>query len=56
MAIKEAKGEVILLGDFNAYYLIWGGKYIASKKQAERLLAKTDTRELILTILKREPI
>jgi len=32
MAIEEAKGEVILLGDFNAYYLRWGKKYIASEK------------------------
>ncbi len=55
-AIKEAKGEVILLGNFNAYYLIQGGKYIASKEQAEHLLAKTNTRGLILTILKGEPI
>jgi len=31
-AIKEAKGEVILLGDFNAHYSVWGGKYIASEK------------------------
>ena len=51
-AIEEAKGEVILLGDFNAYYLAWGGKYIASEKQAERLLAKTSTRGLLLTTLK----
>jgi len=32
MAIEEAKGEVILLGDFNAYHPIWGGKYIASEE------------------------
>jgi len=32
MAIEEAKGEIILLGDFNAYYLIWGGKYVASEE------------------------
>ena len=55
-AIKEAKEEIILLGDFNAYYLIQGGKYIASKEQAERLLAKTNTRGLILTTLRGEPI
>jgi len=56
MAIEEAKGEIILLGDFNAYYLIWGGKHIASKEQAERLLAETDARGLVLAILKGEPI
>ena len=32
MAIKEAKGEITLLGDFNAYYLIQSEKYIISKK------------------------
>ena len=56
MAIKEAKKEVILLGDFNTYYLIQGRKYIASEEQAERLLAKTDAKNFILTILKKEPI
>ena len=54
MAIEEAKGEVIFLGDFNAYYLIQGRKYIASKEQAECLLAKTDVKELVLIILKGE--
>jgi len=56
MAIKKAKGEIIFLGDFNAYYLMWGGKYIASEEQAERLLAKTNARGLVLAILKGEPI
>jgi len=32
MAIKEAKGEIILLDNFNVYYLKWGNKYIASKE------------------------
>ena len=56
MAIEEAKGEVILLGDFNAHHLMWGGKHIASEEQAERLLAETNTRGLILATLKGEPI
>ena len=56
MAIKEAKEKIILLGDFNAHYLIQGGKYIASEKQAERLLAETDTRGLVLATLKGKPI
>jgi len=56
MAIEEAKGEIILLGNFNTYYLIWGGKYVVSEEQAERLLAETDTRGLVLTTLKGEPI
>jgi len=54
MAIEEVKGEIILLGDFNAYYLIWGGRYIVSKKQAECLLAETEAKGFILAILKRE--
>ena len=53
MAIKEAKGEIIFLGDFNAYCLIWGGKYIASEEQVERLLAETKVKGLILAILKK---
>ena len=56
MAIKKAKGDIILLGDFNAYYLIQGGKNIASEEQAECLLAKTNIRGLILATLKGEPI
>jgi hypothetical protein len=24
-ALEEAKGEVVLLEDFNAYYIEWGG-------------------------------
>jgi hypothetical protein len=35
---------------------MWGGKHIASEEQAERLLAETNTRGLILAILKGEPI
>ena len=53
MAIKEAKGEIILLGDFNAYHLIWGRKYIASEKQAKYLLAETNAKGFILAILKK---
>ena len=56
MAIKKAKGQIILLSDFNAHYLIWSGKYIANKEQAEYLLAKTGAKSLILIILKGEPI
>ena len=56
MAIKEAKGEIILLGDFNAYHLIWSGKHAASKEQAEYLLAETDTKGLVLATLRGKPI
>lgn len=27
-ALKEAKGEVILLGDFNAHHPVWGGGHV----------------------------
>jgi len=54
MAIKEAKGEIILLGNFNTYYLMWGRKYITSKEQAERFLAETDAKGLVLATLKGE--
>jgi len=56
MAIKEAKGEIILLGDFNAHHLIWSKKYTASEKQAKCLLAETDAKGFILIILRGEPI
>jgi len=55
MAIKEAKGEIILLGDFNAHHPMWGGKHIASEEQAEHLLAKTDAKGLVLATPKGEP-
>ena len=54
MAIKEAKGEIILLGDFNTYYLIQSRKYIASKEQAEHFLAKINIKDFIFTILKKK--
>ena len=54
MAIEETKGEIILLSDFNIYYLIQGKKYITSKEQVECLLAKTKAKGLILIILKGE--
>jgi len=55
MAIEEAKGEIILLGDFNAHHPIWGGKHVASEEQAERLLAETDAKGLVLATPKGEP-
>jgi endonuclease/exonuclease/phosphatase (EEP) superfamily protein YafD len=55
MAIEEAKGEIILLGDFNAHHPMWGGKHTASEEQAERLLAETDARGLVLAIPRGEP-
>ena len=56
MAIKEAKGEIIFLGNFNAYHPIWGGRHIASEKQVEYLLAEINARGLILATLKGESI
>ena len=56
MAIKEAKGEIILLSNFNTHYLMWGGKYIASEEQVEYFLAKTNAKGLVLVIPKKELI
>ena len=56
MAIEEAKGEIILLGDFNIYHPIQGGKYIASEEQVEHLLAETDAKGLVFVTLRGEPI
>ena len=55
MAIKEAKGEIILLGNFNTHHPMWGRKHIASKKQMECLLVKTNAKGLVLATPKREP-
>jgi len=54
MAIEEAKGEIILLGDFNAHYPMWGGRYVVSEEQVEHLLAETDARGLVLATPKGE--
>jgi len=56
MAIKEAKGEIILLENFNAYCLKWNRKDIASKEQVEYFLAKINAKSFILAILKGKPI
>ena len=52
MAIKEAKEDIKLLDDFNIYYLVQSRAYIVNKKQIKYLLAKTDTKDFILAILK----
>jgi len=39
MAIKEAKGEIILLGDFNTYYLFNIGWKAYSQRRIGGMLA-----------------
>jgi len=40
-AIQEAKGEILLLGDFNAHHPSWGGPQAASEAQSEHLRTAT---------------
>ena len=54
-ALELAKGETILLGDFNIHHPAWGGIHITSETQAERLLYETEARGLKLAILRGEP-
>ena len=54
-ALELAKGEIMLLGDFNIHYPAWGGIHIASKAQSERLLHETEVRGLKLATPKGEP-
>ena len=37
-AIKDAAGEVILLGDFNAHHPVWGGGHVQRDPEAIHLL------------------
>ena len=48
-AIREAQGDIILLGDFNAHHPAWGGQGVACEQQAEHLL--NETRRLDLQLL-----
>jgi len=47
-ALKEAKGEVILLGDFNAHHPVWGGGHVRREPEAIHLLQETQRRGLHL--------
>ena len=40
-AIKDAVGEVILLGDFNAHHPVWGGGHVQRDPEAIHLLQET---------------
>jgi endonuclease/exonuclease/phosphatase family metal-dependent hydrolase len=53
-ALKEASGEILLLGDFNAHHPAWGGRGIACEQSAEHLLNETERRELALITPKGE--
>ena len=54
-ALKLAKGEVILLGDFNMHHPAWGGIHVASETQAKRLLLEVEARGLKLATVQGEP-
>lgn len=47
-AIHQAKGEIILLGDFNAHHPIWGGPQAAREPQAEHLQTAIASNSLVL--------
>ena len=47
-AIHEAKGEIILLGDFNAHHPFWGGPQAAREAQSEHLCTAAITNGLSL--------
>lgn len=40
-ALREAKGEIMLLGDFNAHHPSWGGPQAACETQSEHLRTAT---------------
>ena len=46
-ALSEAQGEVLLLEDFNAYHLRWGGTGVACEQAADHLLIEMEQRDLI---------
>jgi hypothetical protein len=47
-AADEAPGQILLLGDFNAHHLRWGGAGTVCEQHAEHLLQATQARELLL--------
>ena len=47
-ALELAKGEIILLGDFNMHHPLWGSIHVASEMQAKCLLLETEARGLKL--------
>ena len=53
--LELAKGEIILLGDFNMHHPAWGGIHIESEIQAECLLHETEARGLKLATPRGEP-
>ena len=48
LALQEAQGEVILLGDFNAHHTQWGGVGVACDQDAQHLLDTTHNLDLTL--------
>src|SRR5437588_10663259 len=47
--LEEVKEEeILLLGDFNCYHPVWGGRGVARERRAEHLLATTERQDLKL--------
>jgi endonuclease/exonuclease/phosphatase family metal-dependent hydrolase len=47
-ALEEAKGEILLLGDFNVHHPAWGGVGVAYEQSADHLLHAVEARGLHL--------
>ncbi len=47
-ALREAEGEILLLGDFNVHHSIWGGVGTTCEQHANHLLVETERRDLLL--------
>ena len=54
-ALELAKGEVMLLGDFNMHHPAWGGIHVTGETQAERLLHEIEAKGLKLATPRGEP-
>ena len=54
-AIKDAQGEVLLLGDFNAHHQRWGGRGVTCEQNAQHLLDETERWDLSLVTPQGEP-
>jgi hypothetical protein len=54
-ALEEIRGELILLGDFNAHHPQWGGVGTACEQHADHLLVETRRRDLTLLTPPGEP-
>jgi len=47
-ALEEARGEILVIGDFNSHHPAWGGRGAACEQGAQHLLVETGRRDLAL--------